>query len=446
LIRHPRLEKLINDIILIETSEYYYLPRLLYKKYPEVELICNKQFTPRRIEVEFKGQLRPEQTNIISQILEHWKTSDTPGGIIEAPPGTGKTVLGVYLTCITKLATMVIVDNRKIADQWINEYLKFSNVSEKDIDIVKRKEPTPGKKVYIAYVQTLLSRMKKDIRNIRESVKRCGIGLVLYDEVHRIATGQRYAKVSVLFDTPLLIGLSATPFSHGVHEFLMYNTIGPVIASGGEMMPCLLRRIFYNSGLSQYASSILSMGDETRRKAKYNSLITHSDTCKLVIRDQVEKLLKEGRQVFVVVLTVDHAESLASFLRSSLGVRTAALHRKNPNVTVDDKVIVSTYKMGSHGFNMPTLSAAIIPILLAGKVSLKQSIGRIVRRLPGKQQPIVVDLEDMDFQNVFRKQLIAKKNVLKTYLPIKKYEFLKAIVDVQKQKVWYTNINTSNSF
>ena len=79
-----------------------------------------------------------------------------------------------------------------------------------------------------------------------------------------------------------------------------------------------------------------------------------------------------------------------------------------------DNIIVATYKMASHGFDFAELSCLILATPLKGRVSLIQTIGRILRLTLNKKQPLVFDLIDCDFSNIFTKNVNGKKRILET--------------------------------
>lgn len=61
---------------------------------------------------------------------------------------------------------------------------------------------------------------------------------------------------------------------------------------------------------------------------------------------------------------------------------------------------------------MPSLSALILACPLAGKKSLIQVIGRILRSKEGKKNPIVIDLIDMGFPQFFLPEVKKKIKIL----------------------------------
>ena len=60
------------------------------------------------IDVEFKGELRDYQTNVINKTLEHLKYEEG-GGIWNLATGTGKTICLLKLISLLKVKTLIIL-------------------------------------------------------------------------------------------------------------------------------------------------------------------------------------------------------------------------------------------------------------------------------------------------------------------------------------------------
>jgi superfamily II DNA or RNA helicase len=93
-------------------------------------------------------------------------------------------------------------------------------------------------------------------------------------------------------------------------------------------------------------------------------------------------------------------------------------------------------KFASAGFDYPQLSALILAAPLKGRTTLIQSIGRVVRSYPDKNNPIVIDLIDTDFPSLFESNINIKINVIKKEFDIEdevfrvlNYQFSKKDID-----------------
>ncbi len=269
----------------------------------------------------------------------------------------------------------------------------------------------------IATVQTLLSKIKTDMHKNFELIDSAKIGLVIYDEVHNTSSSSKFAKASLLFRTKNFLGLSATPFQSGIAEILMKNTIGEIIYENKhyELKPTYILH-HYDSGLTaKYAFILGKMSDYIKRKAFYNSIIVKSQNYLNIIVDLIKKRLEEGHIILVLCFTKAQVKLISGRLdkeniehRRFYGDEKEEIDKNNVNV------LIGTYAYIGKGFDFQQLSSLILATNLAGKKSLIQVIGRILRDGDkNKKSPVVDDLIDRGFPSLFLPDMKAKKSVIK---------------------------------
>jgi len=92
--QYNEFENFARDLILLETDDAYFLPRLFAKNYPSQFLkVFNakeESFKPTPIKnIEFKGNLRDEQVDIIQSLSDIYQRDRYINGIVKARPGLG---------------------------------------------------------------------------------------------------------------------------------------------------------------------------------------------------------------------------------------------------------------------------------------------------------------------------------------------------------------------
>jgi superfamily II DNA or RNA helicase len=422
-----------HDFIIYENEEFSFLPRLFYKNYPSKYLIFSKddEWSAQTIKAEFTKQLRPYQNDIILDVEGSYNTSGNLSGIIKSNPGSGKTVMGIYLAVHYKLKTMIVVDQSNLVNQWVDTIINFTNIPEERIGYIQGpKLELDNCDIIIAMAQTLVSRLhrtvevdndgetKKElddgfINGFYETIRDCGIDLVLYDECHVTGSAKKFTTSSFLFNTNNIIGLSATPFQDGLAQILMTNTVGDIISESVEYeeVPAI-NFVKYHSNLPQKSIQYIhkmNNYDFIAGRSAYNKMIVESKEYISVINKIVNKLIKNKHVIIIIAFTKKQVELISESLDHPNKTYYA---KKNDLDKEKDNIIVSTYSKTGKGFDMPRLSAAILASPLAGKKSLIQVIGRIVRSANGKQSPTIYDLIDLSVGTLMTDNLHIKEKIL----------------------------------
>lgn len=438
-------------LTLLETEDAIFLPRLFYFNYPHECLkiyngIDNRE--PGKVNFTFNiKKSRPDkwkfQEPIIRHVLKLYQKQGYVNGIIKARPGLGKTVLSVYIASKIGLKTIIVVDNDQLMKQWIKAFYTFTNLTEKDIGIIKSSLMVVDKPVTIAMAQTLSRRISNNLKTIANKIAEGRFGLVIYDEVHNTSSSEKYAKVSILFKTRNILGLSATPFQIQWAELLMKNTVGNIIYESNDydLTPRYIL-YYYDSKMSSnvyrvakkngrkitYAEHIGYIRDDLAKRSFYNKLIVQSEKYLEVIYKNVKALYENDHVTMVMVATINQVKTISEYL-SKHGLENRQFYSKKTNIDKEnDKIVVATYGMCGKGFDWEKLSAIVYGLLLAGRKSLIQTAGRIVRSYKNKKQPILIDLIDLSFASLFVPKVAQKKNIIKN-------EFKCSIREVKDEEI-----------
>ena len=117
-----------------ELSEHIALPRGCW---PEVEALLNeygialsvadKREEGAALDCSFTGTLTSSQERAAKALLAH------DIGVLVAPPGTGKTVVGIFLIAMRRRNTLVLVHRKPLLDQWVAQLALFLGKEPKEI-------------------------------------------------------------------------------------------------------------------------------------------------------------------------------------------------------------------------------------------------------------------------------------------------------------------------
>ena len=300
--------------------------------------------------------------------------------------------------------------------QWIVAFKDFTDLKESEIGIIKQKMFAIDTPISIAFVQTLISKVKTNLLKFFEEIEIAGFGLVLFDEVHSTSSAPKFAKSSLLFRTQNIIGLSATPFQTGTAEILMKNTIGEIIFENKhyELKPKYILNYYDSKLTGKYCFVMSKMNDNIKRKGFYNSIIVKSPIYYDLILSLVKKRLSEEHVIMILCFTKIQVTSISEMLeREGISNRKFYGDEKEKVDKENVKVLVVTYAFAGKGFDFVQLSCLILATNLAGRKSLIQVIGRILRTYTGKIPPVVEDLIDLAFPSMFLPDVKAKKAIIK---------------------------------
>lgn len=408
---YPNLDEFKEEIILYKNNNNFILPKFTYLFYPHpsIYIFRDPNFISKDFpELTFTGSLRSEQIEMLAPFTNGFKLSNILFGCLKARPGAGKTVMGVYLACLIKKCTLILINNTGLADQWRDTILKMTNCTENDIGLIQADTfDVENKPFIIGMVQTFYSKVKRNLSEFYNKIKKVGIDFVLFDECHHSITGPKYALSSLVLNTKNLVGLSATPFVNGLHEFLMVNTVGNTISDSKryDLKPkCII--VKFNSKLSSnYIQRIYHSGDMLKQRAVYNSIISSSSDYLNCVYELNKTLHNQGHRIINIVFTKKQVNDISNYLNER-DIKNIEFYGEQRELNrEDDHCLVATYKFAGEGFDYKELSALIIATPLSGKKSLIQTIGRILRSYPDKIQPVCYIMIDMALGKLFSKEI-----------------------------------------
>ena len=326
--------------------------------------------------------------------------------IIQASTGIGKTFIGCVLAAHVNRPTLIIVSKEDMMgkDQWGGALTKFLNLSADDIGIIRQdKCDVQGKKVVLAMLHSLAIEDKypKWIRDY--------FGLVIFDEVHRLAA-DTFHKVCGLFNAQLRLGLSADIKRNDGRDFVFRAHIGEpeVEAQHIALKPKVL------VVKSQFLLPRVQRWDKRTKQYEYVALPHEPGKIMHIVRklardpvrngiivDAVLEAYKSGRQVLVLSeLARDlYLNALSELLHlhgipaNDIGFYVSGMSDTARDAAKKKRVVLATYGMCAYATDVPEWDTLI---MAAPRSNAKQSIGRILRELKNKKQPIVVDIVDTD--------------------------------------------------
>lgn len=171
------------------------------------------------VKFDSKFTLYDHQTKAIQDI------GDKESGVIVAPSGSGKTVIGLNLIAKRQQPALILVHRQQLADQWLERIESFLGIPKAKIGQLSGRKKKIGDKITVAMIQSLVRLKDEKINELANK-----FGLIIVDECHHIPA-KTFRDLISEFNAYYLYGLTATPKRKYNDEKLIYYYLGNVIAT-----------------------------------------------------------------------------------------------------------------------------------------------------------------------------------------------------------------------
>lgn len=177
-------------------------------------LIRDERMNKKGLKVSFNGVLTNDQESAVSTLKKH------DIGILCAPPGTGKTVMGCALIAARKTPSLILVHRQPLVSQWKERIVQFLGVDKKDIGIWGGSKKKRTGKIDIIMLQSLTR--SEEIETIVSDYSQ-----LIIDECHHIPATS-FEAILKLFRARYVVGLTATPYRKDKLEKILFHQCGPI--------------------------------------------------------------------------------------------------------------------------------------------------------------------------------------------------------------------------
>ncbi len=384
------------------------------------DLVDARFEAPPIVNWKFKGKLLPYQEKAVDAMV------DKTIGQIQAPTGSGKSVMIVNHVTRLKQPTLVMTNTIELAKQMIANFVKFTNKEEDEIGFI-------GSGIWkirgitVCILQTMARLSKTQYRFLNNS-----FGQIIVDECHIIPAVTFYDVITRL-NAKYKFGFSATPEREdGLTPVINWAT-GPQICElslndvKDKILIPTIRKIKTNYYFPLWSSDeYAAMVDDLIEDVQRNKLILDTiDEYKgkqmVALTTRVkhatflsEQLNKRGHKTEYLVSRLPHPTKKGKFQAMPKKQRAAVIENLNSGKT---RIIVSTFSLFSTGIDIINLEVLFLAGPTRSEIKLKQSIGRIMRKALVKKTPEIVDFRDMQV-DLLKSQAYARNRIYK-YLKTK---------------------------
>ena len=337
----------------------------------------------KKINVNFKGELRPKQKPVVEKYMKHIKTKHS--GLLALHTGFGKTCLALNIISRIKLKTIIVVHKEFLLRQWVERIEQFlpdakvGKIQAKTID-------TEDKDIVICMLQSLS--MKDYPKDMFKEY-----GFMIIDEVHHMSA-EVFSRAFYKVVTKYSLGLSATIQRKDgltkVIKWFLGDVVCKIERKGEDNV--LVKVINYETTDEEFNKVELNFRGQVNYTGMIKKICEFNRRSEFILK-VLSDLLKENKDQQIMIL--GHQKKLLQYLHDAIRHRSIAtvgyyiggMKEKDLKISEGKKVVIATYAMAEEGLDIKTLTTLI---MATPKVDVTQSVGRILRKK--HKQAIVVDI------------------------------------------------------
>lgn len=351
------------------------------------------------LDVQFHGSLTPHQLQAAKALLAH------DSGVLVAPPGVGKTVIGTYLVAARQCSTLILVHRRPLLDQWLAQLAVFLGIEPRSIGQIGAGKRTATRKLDVAMIQSLV---RKD--SVEDTV--AAYGQVIVDECHHLPAVQ-FERVLAEVKARYVVGLTATPQRRDGHHPITHMQLGPVRFAIDAKSQAARRPFEHRLVVRETSFRLPAVGSASGIQEIYATIARDKARNELILNDVIAAL-EEGRSPILLTERKDHLEYFASqlervarnlvVLQGGMGAKAhrAVLTQLATIPAGEERLVLATGRYIGEGFDDARLDTLFLAMPVSWKGTLVQYTGRLHRLHPGKTEVRLYDYVDRDVPMLLR--------------------------------------------
>ncbi|MBI4489178.1 MAG: DEAD/DEAH box helicase family protein [Deltaproteobacteria bacterium] len=365
--------------------------------------LTDQRLVPEKLALKFLGSLMPPQMKAVEAVLR------CDMGVLIAPPGAGKTVMGCYAIARRNVPTLILAHRKPILEQWRAQLGELLGLSSRLVGQVGGGRNRQSGMIDLGMMQSL-----KRFEDLEAFFSK--YGFIVVDECHHLPAFTFEACVKRA-PVRYILGLTATPYRRDGLQDIIVLQCGPIRHTMEPIESSFSRTLLVRETSFTYSGA----GDPPIQEI-FRCLV-RDDARNELIRTDVCQALAEGRRCLILSHWKEHCELLADGLRErgktplvlsgTLGKKTRSAMLGSLQDIPSDKelLIIATGQYLGEGFDCPEVDTLFLVFPLSFKGKLVQYVGRALRSHEEKSSVRVYDY--VDTQMPILRKMYAKRQ--KTY-------------------------------
>jgi superfamily II DNA or RNA helicase len=342
------------------------------------------------LELAFRGELTAVQRDAAEAVLRY------DIGIVVAPPGSGKTVLGSALVAKRGVSALILVHRKPLLDQWVTQLSEFLGIPRKEVGVIGGGKRRVTGRVDVAMIQSLVR------KNVVDDLV-SSYGHVVVDECHHVSASS-FERVLSEVKARYILGLTATPDRRDGHDPIVEMQLGPVRFAVSAKASATARGFAH--GLAIRDTAFTAEWTPGCAIQDLYAAMAADEQRNALILDDVIAALEGGRSPLLLTERRHHLEFFAQKLRPVarhlivLHGGLSARERRDAMASLaavpasEERLVIATGRYIGEGFDDPRLDTLVLALPVAWRGTVIQYAGRLHRTHAGKSAVRIHDYRD----------------------------------------------------
>lgn len=364
-------------------------------------------------EFTFHGELTPDQQTAVDAMLAH------DDGVLLAPPGAGKTVMGCAIIAARKTPTLILVHRKPLMEQWRSRLETFLGLQKNEIGVLTADGVQGQATLAIGMIQTLA-------RSPYPGSLFEPFDHVIIDECHHVPAAS-FEAVMKTCTARHFLGLTATPNRKDGLQKILFLQCGPIQHRMEQEADPNIQRVLIVRDISLNLPP-----DELRMPVHqvWELLANHEERNRIIATD-IAEALRKGRCCAVLSDRKEHLAILDRLVCETTPEHSTRVHRidgamgKKARATTLANIsnladsgggfaLLATSSLVGEGFDLPQLDTLFLTLPVSFKGRIIQYAGRLHRECEGKSDVRIYDYTEPEHpltSHMFRKRMTAYRSM-----------------------------------